>query len=196
MPGPEVLIPVGIELAKKIPVGKVEKGARKKFGEIYREVRGQSPQPTVSINKNTPQSGVSGERVQTVNTKETIAYQNREIGKELLLLEKHLQQGCKITNSKGIPTPCDCCQRHPLTLEGLTGEAVGMSSDPIYPELNNWVRNLSQITTPEASGSGRYDDQYPVLAKTARDFRKKIMGTDQVIALLSPEEQRAIGEKP
>ncbi len=55
-----------------------------------------------------------------VSTFETITYQQREIGKELLLLEKHFQQQCKIGGKA-----CDCCEKHPITIEALVQETLG-----------------------------------------------------------------------
>jgi hypothetical protein len=43
---------------------------------------------------------------------ETLAYQNKNIGSELWLLEKHLAQGYRIRNAKGELVPCECCDKH------------------------------------------------------------------------------------
>ena len=47
-------------------------------------------------------SPVERKRQKGVSTEDTIVYQRREIGKELLLLEKHLQQGCKTQERKAV----------------------------------------------------------------------------------------------
>lgn len=109
-------------------------------------------------------------------TDETIRHQKREIVKELLLLEGHLQQGCKIGGKA-----CDCCTKHPITIEGLAEEAAGMTPEPVFRELATWVRSIGEITTVEASASGEYDDKYPELAIEARDFRKAIMPTEKEV---------------
>jgi len=117
-----------------------------------------------------------------LTTDETIRYQKREIGKELLLLEKHFQQGCKIGGK-----PCDCCTKHPFTIEALAQETLGMTSDPALNEVIQWVREIEPKTTEDASASGKYDSEYPSLAIKARELRKAIMGTESPNALLGKE---------
>ncbi len=122
-----------------------------------------------------------------VSDAETIAYQNRELGKALLLMELHLQQGCKIN---GIP--CDCCTKHPMAIEALSEEALGMTGDPKYSDIISWTKKVTPMTTTDASTSGEYDEIYPELAQEARRFRKRIMGTEDIKALISPEERERI----
>jgi len=110
-----------------------------------------------------------------LTTDQTVHYQRRELAKELILLEGHLQQGCKIGGRA-----CDCCEKHPLKIEGLAQETAGMSTDPIYEELAGWISNIAPMTSWEASASGRYDDEYPRLAMKAREFRKAIMPADML----------------
>lgn len=105
-----------------------------------------------------------------VSTEQTIAYQRRELAKELILLEGHLQQACKIGGEA-----CDCCEKHPLKIEGLAQETAGMTAEPIYSELASWVREIAPAVTAEASASGEYEQMYPELAMQAREFRKAIM---------------------
>jgi hypothetical protein len=57
-----------------------------------------------------------------VTSLETITYRRREIGKELLLPEKHSQQLCKIGG-----VACDRCEKHPITIEALAQETLGMT---------------------------------------------------------------------
>jgi len=124
-----------------------------------------------------------------VSTEETIAYQKRELSKELLLLEKHLQQHCKING-----TACDCCQKHPMAIEALSQEALGMTGDPVYAETAKWTKTVSPMTTAQASASGNYEDKYPKLAVEARELRKRIMGTTDVLPLLEPKDQEKLTE--
>lgn len=106
----------------------------------------------------------------TLTNDEVIEYQKRELTKELLLLESHLEQGCKINNKA-----CDCCAKHPIKIEGLALETSSMTSDKTFQELADWARSIGPITTEEASASGKYDEEYPKLAMQARSFRKAIM---------------------
>lgn len=107
-----------------------------------------------------------------VTTDETIDYQKRKLAQELSMLEGHLQEGCKI-NQK----PCDCCEKHPLKIEGLALEAAGMSTDPVFTRIADWAQKITPITTERAAGSGRHAEEYPRLAIEARDLRKAIMPT-------------------
>ena len=117
-----------------------------------------------------------------VSTAETILYQKRELSKELLLLEKHLQQSCKIAGKA-----CDCCTKHPIAIEALAQEALGMTGDLLFTKVAEWATEIAPMTTVEASKSGKYEETYSQLAVKARELRKKIMGTDDVEALLTPE---------
>jgi len=118
-----------------------------------------------------------------VTTQETVLYQRREISKELILLEGHLQQGCKINDRA-----CDCCEKHPLKIEGLAQETAGMTADPVYSELAVWTHSISAVTSEEAAASGQYDDEYPKLAMKAREFRKAIMPDMEVTNAQLSEE--------
>lgn len=113
---------------------------------------------------------VSETPVSSVSTKDTIAYQNRELVKEMLLLEAHLQQGCKIGG-----VACDCCSKHPITIEALAHETSGMTGRPVYTKVAEWARKVGPITTPEASASGKYDEEYPKVAVELRGIRKELM---------------------
>lgn len=130
--------------------------------------------------KETPASEQAS--VARVTNAETIQYQRRELGKVIMLLELHLQQGCKI-NGKA----CDCCEKHPIVIEGLAEETLGMTGDKLYEDVIAWAKKITPITTEEASRSGKYDNIYPDLAVEGRNIRKRIMGTADVKALLSPQ---------
>jgi hypothetical protein len=117
------------------------------------------------VEAQSPKATTSG-----VSTKDTIAYQNRELVKEMLLLEAHLQQGCKIGG-----VACDCCSKHPITIEALAHETSGMTGRPVYTKVAEWASKVGPITTPEASASGAYDEEYPKVAVELRGIRKELM---------------------
>jgi len=123
----------------------------------------------------TPKITGSGQDQERVTTDETVQYQRREIAKELILLEGHLQQGCRI-NSK----PCNCCEKHPIKLEGLAQETAGMTPEPVFRELADWIKTISPMTSEAAAASGKYDAEYPGLAMRAREFRKAIMPVEMI----------------
>lgn len=109
-----------------------------------------------------------------VSESETIAYQKREIGKLLLVMERHFRQKMRINN-----IPCDCgASKHLLDMEMLAEETIPMVEDcAIYSRLLEWVRKVGPLSTEEAAKSGKYDDIYPQFSHEARDFRKDIIGS-------------------
>ncbi len=134
--------------------------------------------PKVQLKENTAVTS-------TVSTKETVDYQNREIGKNLLMLQRHLVQKFRI-NGKA----CDCGQsRHLLDLESLVEETVGMVENPdVYYRILDWIKRLGPISTVENVTSGKYDDVYPNFSNEARDLRKEILGTLDPKALFPGKE--------
>jgi len=115
-----------------------------------------------------------------LSTEETVAYQNREIAKNLLALEKHYAQRLRIN---GIP--CDCgSSKHLLAIEGLCEETISMVDNPdIYYRSIDWAKDMAPKSTDEAAKSGLYDAHYPLASRQARDFRKEIMGSLEPSAL-------------
>lgn len=129
-----------------------------------------------------------------VSTEETVVYQNREIGKLLLRMERHYAQRLRING-----VPCDCgSQKHLLDLESLCEETIPMVDNPdIYYRVIEWTREVAPKSTDEAAKSGKYDDEYPVFSRQARDFRKEITGSLELSALFTKkvEELPAIEEE-
>ena len=129
----------------------------------------------------------------TVSTKETVDYQNREIGKVLLTMQRHCVQKFRINGRA-----CDCGQsRHLLDLEALAEETVAMVENPdIYYRLLDWVRRLGPLCTVENVSSGRYDDIYPTFGSEARDLRKELLGTLDTKALFPEKHTEEVTELP
>jgi len=121
----------------------------------------------------------------TVSTKETVDYQNREIGKVLLTMERHCVQKFRIAGRA-----CDCGQsKHLLDLEALAEETIVMVDNPdIYYRLLDWIRRLGPLSTVENVESGEYDDIYPVFGNESRGLRKELMGTLDPKALFPHRE--------
>lgn len=197
-------IGLGLALLERLPLEKILVRSERKVSEIEvlegilaRQQAGApqvAPAPTrapVMDRPLEPAGSVSynpGDGIR-VTTEETIAYQRRELGKELLLLEKHLQQGCKIGGKA-----CDCCEKHPIVIEGLALETMGMSPDPVFGEVLSFAQRIAPITTEAASRSGVYTNQYPNLAMESREIRKRLTGTTDIRALLSPELESKVQE--
>ena len=84
------------------------------------------------------------------------------------------------------------CEKHPMTIEALAEEALGMTGNSQYSDITDWAKRVAPQTSAVASASGDYDELYPQLAQEARVFRKRIMGTEDIKALISPEERERI----
>ena len=152
----------------------------KAFDEFQGKVQGMMQPPSSPREHPDIKPAVTG-HPSRVSDAETVSYQKRELCKALLLLEMHFQQGCKIGGK-----PCDCCEKHPLVIEALAEEALGMTGEHIFEEVTSWSKMIAPITTEEAAKSGQYDQEYPGMAVEARGFRKRIMGSDEVTALMTP----------
>ena len=175
-------IVMGLTALMKLPIERLFSRPRdpmESVNKLKESIESQQPLSTPSKVAEPVKEEPQGRRVTTA---ETIAYQKRELGKEILLLEKHLQQKCKIG---GIA--CDCCEKHPIVIEALAQETLGMSAEPIFNDIIVWIRGIAPMTTEAASKSGNYDEEYPQMAIKARFMRKTLMGTDEIKALLGPE---------
>jgi len=143
-----------------------------------------SPAQTTALDipSDKPRGGLSRE--------ETTLYQNRELGKLLLLMEKHYAQKMRIN---GIP--CDCgAPKHLLHMEALAEETIPMVSDSaIYYRLMDWIQKVGPKSTEGAALSGQYDEGYPQMSYQARDFRKEIIGSLEPSALFSSKGGGSFG---
>lgn len=109
-----------------------------------------------------------------VSLEQTVVYQNREIGKLLLRMERHYAQRLRIAG-----VPCDCgSSKHLLDMESLCEETIPMvDNSRVYYHVIEWIKKVGPTSTDEAAKSGNYDEQYPFFSHEARDFRKEIMGS-------------------
>lgn len=209
---------LALQLVEKIPIEQlvVRRTDKKKRLQELADILGEShPKPTEPVSKepeplhdqpaDEPMPGNLGNlrpRVHLhpnpsvtsgVSTKETVDYQNREIGKNLLMLQRHCVQKFRIAGRA-----CDCGQsKHLLELEALAEETAGMVDNPdIYYRILDWVRRLGPISTVEDVSSGKYDDVYPAFGTEARDMRKELLGTLDAKALFphKPEEVETVQE--
>ncbi len=184
------------------PLREIVRGGRERLEEagsdihsIAEDLRGNIPGTTSTIQDTEktpeiePRSPTVGSKV---TTEETIAYQKRELGKQLLLLQNHLEQGCRIPPTTG--EPCDCCSpRHTVTIEALALETYGITGDPIYQDLAKWAEEIERKTTIPEIESGRHN--YGEDAVEARKYRKKLLGSESLGALLSPSEHNQIADR-
>jgi hypothetical protein len=64
----------------------------------------------------------------------------------------------------------------------------------VYYRLLDWVEEVSPKSTDQAAKSGQYDNEYPVFARQARDFRKELLGSLEPSAMFTPEEAWKVTE--
>lgn len=126
-----------------------------------------------------------------LSTEETVAYENREIAKNLVQLEKHYAQRLRI-----LGIPCDCGSgRHLLAIEGGCENAIPMVANPqVYYRILNWVKEVGPKSTDEAAKSGLYDEEYPRFSHQSRDFRKEIIGSLDPRALFPQKPEMTLEE--
>lgn len=124
-------------------------------------------------------------------TEETTAQLKRRLAKELYKLELDLAGGMRTAGK-----PCDCLNsKHSLLFESVAEELIPLDPhNSIYSEVLAWVNAALPKGTFEAISSGRYDAEYPLMASEMRDFRKRIMGTTSLTAMIEPKEQVTLEE--
>ncbi|MBA7593442.1 hypothetical protein ES703_00362 [subsurface metagenome] len=184
------------------PLREIVRGGRERLEEagsdirsIADEIHGGTPNTTATIQDTEKVPEIKPQHRtprSEVTTEETIAYQKRELGKELLLLEKHLREGCRIPPTTG--KPCDCCSpKHTITIEALALETYGITGDLIYQDLSKWAEGIEGKTTIPEIESGKHN--YGEDAVEARKYRKKLLGSESLGALLSLSEHRQIANE-
>ncbi|MBA7468176.1 hypothetical protein ES707_03417 [subsurface metagenome] len=126
-------------------------------------------------------------------TEEIVAYHHKKIGKHLGALEGHYADRMRIFGK-----PCDCgSSKHLLMLEQFSEETIPMVDNPsIYEEMIRWVREVEPKSTDAAAKSGKYDDEYPILSGQARAFRKRVLGTTALSAMIERKEPSSSGNCP
>ena len=198
-----------MQFAEKLPIERLfvePPSNRKKLGELQDILEGAHAQPAEAPPENPPEEipkeyedlrGYLEPRQQKVHlepppangvsTEETVAYQNREIAKNLIVLEKHYAQKLTIAGKK-----CDCgAGRHLLAIESLAEETISMVDNPdVYYRFIDWVKEVSPKSTDRAAKSGQYDDEYPVFSRQARDFRKELIGSLEPAAMFDKKTEK------
>lgn len=151
----------------------------------------ESPTGTSQITAAGKTPEAIAQRGEPLTTEKTVRYQNREIGKQLLAMEFHYAQRMRIDG-----VPCDCgSTKHLLYLELLGQETIPMVKEPsVYEKIIAWVRENEPKSTDEAAKSGKYDNEYPALSGQARDFRKGLVGSLELGALIEPHRKISLEE--
>ena len=119
--------------------------------------------------------------MQRPTTDETVRELRRRLGKELYIAEKDLVNKLRIAGK-----PCDCLEdKHLLGIEGMTEELMPMDPvNTVYVDILQWVKLNQSKVNVTAITSGEYDEEYPRMATEFREFRKRLMGTENVKALV------------
>jgi hypothetical protein len=121
---------------------------------------------------------------QLPTTEETRQVLRRRLAKELYRAELDLAGGLRISGK-----PCDCLDsKHSLGLEATAEELISSEPDnPVYQEILVWLQDNRPKLTIEAISSGQHDNEYPQMAAQFRGFRKRIMGTTALTAMIEPK---------
>ena len=122
---------------------------------------------------------------------ETAQELKRRLGKELYRAELDLSNKLRIAGK-----PCDCLDsKHTLGLEAAAEELIAQEPDStVYPEIIAWIKRNQPKLGIEAIVSGQYDEEYPRMAAEFKGFRKRIMGTTVLTAMVEPKEQITLEE--
>ena len=129
------------------------------------------------------------ERPEMPTTAETVQELKRRLAKELWRMESDLITGGRINNA-----PCDCFLKHTIGVEALSEELISMDKNPIYGRILVWL-NGHAPEFPVEEVAKRPPEHYQALAPEVRAFRKELMGTEKLVALLTPEETEQVTKK-
>ena len=116
---------------------------------------------------------------------ETINILKRRLAKELYRAELDLSGGLRIAGK-----PCDCLSdKHTLGIEATAEELISKEpTNQIYQEIIDWIpRNRSKLTVAAIAG-GDYKGEYPKMANEFYHFRKRVMGTTDLLAMIEPQD--------
>ncbi len=119
-------------------------------------------------------------------TAETVAELRRRLGKELYSMEMDLRNGSRINDK-----PCDCLWgKHALGLEAMAEELMSMDPRPVYKLIIDWLKQHEPVFRVEAIAQ-HPSEFYQAIVPEARAFRKEVMGTERLGAILTPEQREA-----
>jgi hypothetical protein len=112
---------------------------------------------------------------------ETTAELKRRLAKELYKAELDLASGLLIANK-----PCDCLDnKHTLFLEATSEELIPQDpGNTVYQEIIQWIKENQHKVTVEAISACTYKTEYPQMAAKFKEFRKRVMGTAALSAMV------------
>jgi hypothetical protein len=153
--------------------------------------RQRAAPPQHIVRHGTPEPHVHQiEQPQLANTAETLAELKRRLAKELYRFELDLQGGGRIANK-----PCDCLgKKHHLGIEATAEELMSYDKNPIYGQVIQWMNEHAPLFDP-AEIANHQPNFYQEMTPEVRAFRKEVMGTEKLIAMLNEDDQRKIAAK-
>ena len=86
---------------------------------------------------------------------------------------------------------CDCGKKHSLGIEALSEELIPMDRNPTYNRILGWLEKHAKEFEP-ATIDATPVERYQALAGELRTFRKDILGTENLGALLSESERSMV----
>ncbi|MFH1486990.1 MAG: hypothetical protein ABIH46_13035 [Chloroflexota bacterium] len=129
-------------------------------------------------------------KLEMPTTQETLEELKRRLAKEIYDLERDLIGGGRIKGK-----PCDCLsKKHNFGIEATAEELMSYDTSPVYGQVINWMNNHLPVFQPSeiAKHPPAY---YQAMAPEVRAFRKTIMGTESLMAILNEEEKKVVEEK-
>ncbi|MBA7628884.1 hypothetical protein ES703_36381 [subsurface metagenome] len=175
---------------KKIPIERVLFPPRdniKAMEEFASGLKAPVAQNKAPISQNVASATtIPKNQVELPTSAETAQELKRRLGKELYRAELDLSNKLRIASK-----PCDCLsEKHTLMLEAAAEELIAQEPDStVYLEIIDWIKRNQSKVTIEAIVSGQYDEEYPRMAAEFKGFRKRIMGTNALTAMVQPKEQ-------
>ena len=123
------------------------------------------------------------------STAETVGDVRRRLGKELYRFELDLLAGGRVAGKS-----CDCLQKHTMGVEAISEELIPMDQQPIYPRILAWL-NEHQVEFRPEEIERRTPEHYQALSSQVRTFRKEVLGTEKMGAMLTPDEKAQVAQR-
>lgn len=160
---------------------------------ITRVKRTESPKEAPVLEKPAPTIARPTPQFQLPTTEETTAELKRRLAKELYRAELDLSNKLRIAGK-----PCDCLEsKHTLMLEAAAEELIASEPDnPVYFEIIDWIKQNQLKVTIEAISTGKYDEEYPRMAAEFKGFRKRLLGSTSLTAMIEPKEHGTTDKCP
>ncbi len=146
------------------------------------------PEPARNITLLETRPAVPVSKMDLPTTAETIDELKQRLGKELYRIELDLQRGARIAGK-----PCDCLTRakHLGGVEAAAEELMSYENNPIYGKTVDWFKQHEPEFVPQEIAN-HPKEYYQGLVPEVRAFRKAVVGTESVAALLNEDEKKKI----